>query len=88
MLGLADGSLGVAWPSLRGEFDRGISELGALLAFGSAGYLTASTAYGRVHSRLGTGAAIGTGCSLMTLGLLGVALAPVWLVVALSTVLL
>jgi fucose permease len=88
MLGLADGSLGVAWPSLRGEFDRGVSELGALLAFGSVGYLTASTAYGGVHSRLGTGAAIGTGCFLMTLGLLGVALAPVWLVVALSTVFL
>jgi fucose permease len=85
MLGLADGSLGVAWPSMRGEFGRGVSELGALLAFGSVGYLTASTAYGRVHSRLGTGAAIGTGCFLMTLGLLGVGLAPVWPVVAVST---
>lgn len=88
MLGLADGSLGVAWPSLRGEFDRGISELGALLAFGSVGYLTASVAYGRVHSRLGTGAALGTGCSLMTVALVGIAVAPGWPIVAMSSVLL
>lgn len=88
MLGLADGSLGVAWPSMRSTFGRNVSELGALLAIGSVGYLTASTAYGRIHARLGTGAALGTGCTLMAVGMLGIAIAPVWSVIALSAVLL
>ena len=88
MLGLADGSLGVAWPSMRSTFGRGVSELGALLAIGSVGYLTASTAYGRIHASLGTGAALGSGCTLMAVGMLGIAGAPVWSVIALSAVLL
>ncbi|MEX1091899.1 MAG: MFS transporter [Acidimicrobiia bacterium] len=88
MLGLADGSLGVAWPSIRSAFGRGVSELGALLAIGSVGHLTASTAYGRIHARIGTGAALGTGCTLMAVGLLGIASAPVWSVIAISAVLL
>lgn len=88
MLGLADGSLGVAWPSMRSNFGRGVSELGALLAIGSLGYLTASTAYGWIHARLGTGAALGTGCTLMAVGMFGLAGAPVWLVIAFSAVLL
>lgn len=88
MLGLTEGSLGVAWPSMRSAFERGISELGALLAISSVGYLTASTAYGRIHSWLGTGASLGTGCTLMAAGLLGIASAPVWLVVVVSAVML
>lgn len=88
MLGLADGSLGVAWPSMRSTFGRGVSELGALLAIGSVGYLTASTAYGRIHARLGTGAALGSGCTLMAVGMLGIAGAPVWSVIAISAVML
>lgn len=88
MLGLADGGLGVAWPSMRSGFGRGVSELGALLAISSVGYLTASTAYGRIHARIGTGSALGTGCTLMAVGLLGIAGAPVWPVVVLSAVLL
>lgn len=88
MLGLADGSLGVAWPSMRSTFGRGVSELGAILAIGSVGYLTASSGYGRIHTRLGTGAALATGCTLMAVGLVGIAGAPVWSVIAFSAVLL
>lgn len=86
MLGLTEGSLGVAWPSMRSAFGRGVAELGALLAISSVGYLSASFAYGRVHSRLGTGASLGTGATLMAVGLLGISAAPVWLVVVLSAV--
>lgn len=88
MLGLADGSLGVGWPSMRAAFDRGISDLGVLLGFLSVGYLTASTGYGRVHSYLGTGVSLGVGCSFMALGLAGVALGPEWAVVTASSALL
>lgn len=88
MLGLIDGGLGVAWPSLRGYFDRGVAELGLLLAFGSVGYLIASSGYGRLHGRWGTGTLLGVGSTLMFVGVCGYAVAPIWGVVTLSAVLL
>ncbi len=88
MLGLIDGGLGVAWPSLRLFFDRGVAMLGLLLAFGSVGYLLASSGYGRLHARFGTGNLLVAGTVLMFLGACGYAIAPVWGVVALSAVLL
>lgn len=88
MLGLIDGGLGVAWPSMREFFDRGVAELGLLLAFGSVGYLTASSGYGRLHRRWGTGALLGAGSTLLFLGVTGFALGPVWGVVAASAILL
>lgn len=88
MLGLIDGGLGVAWPSLREAFDRGVAELGLLLAFGSAGYLMASSFYGRLHGRWGTGTLLGTGSTLLFVGVCGYAFAPVWGVVALAAFLL
>lgn len=88
MLGLIDGGLGVAWPSLRQFFDRGVAELGLLLAFGSGGYLFASSGYGRLHIRFGTGNLLVAGTALMFLGACGYAVAPVWGVIAISAVLL
>jgi fucose permease len=88
MLGLIDGGLGVAWPSMREFFDRGVAELGLLLAFGSVGYLTASAGYGRLHRRWGTGALLGAGSTLLFVGVTGFALGPAWGVVAGSAVLL
>jgi fucose permease len=88
MLGLIDGGLGVAWPSMREFFDRGVAELGLLLAFGSAGYLTASAGYGRLHRRWGTGALLGAGSTLLFVGVTGFAFGPAWGVVAGSAVLL
>jgi len=88
MLGLIDGGLGVAWPSLRQFFDRGVSELGLLLAFGSLGYLIASSGYGRLHVRWGTGTLLSSGSTLLFVGVCGYAVAPVWAVVAVSAVLL
>jgi hypothetical protein len=40
-LGLPDGVLGVAWPSIRGAFHLPLSQLGVLLAAAMAGYLLA-----------------------------------------------
>ena len=88
MLGLIDGGLGVAWPSMREFFDRGVAQLGLLLAFGSVGYLTASAGYGRLHRRWGTGALLGVGSTLLFVGVAGIALGPAWGVVAGSSVLL
>lgn len=88
MLGLIDGALGVAWPSIRGTFGRGLSDLGLLLFFGSAGYVIASTGYGWLHEKLGTGVLLSGGSVVLVLGMAGVAAAPVWGVVAASAVLI
>lgn len=82
VLGMAHESLGVAWPSMRGEFDRPISDLGLLLAFSSTGYLVASGGYGWAHRRTGTGVLLTLGSSLICLGLAGVSLARGWPLVA------
>lgn len=88
MLGLVDGALGVAWPSMRDTFDRGLSDLGLLLFFGSTGYLLASIGYGWLHSVLGTGTLLGGGSVLMVVGIAGIAGAPAWGLVAVAAILL
>jgi len=88
LLGWADGSLGVAWPTMRSSFTRPLSDLGLLLAFGSSGYLSASAGYGWAHRRAGTGRLLVIGCALFGIGLTGVAIAPAWAMVAISAILL
>ena len=84
ILGGIDGSLGVAWPSIRTELDRGISDLGLILAAASAGYLIASMGFGSIHSRLGTAGALIAGGALLMAGTAGYALSPTWSLLALS----
>ena len=43
VLGLPDGALGVAWPSMRGGFGRPLGDLGVVLALNTTGYLAGST---------------------------------------------
>ncbi len=54
-LGLPDGVLGVAWPSIRVAVDRPVSALGVLLLAQTAGYLVATAANGALVATLGTG---------------------------------
>lgn len=86
VLGAVDGSLGVAWPSLRSAFGRGLSDLGVVLISISVGYLTASMGYGRLHARLGTGVLLGTGSVFLAAGIVGIAAAPEWPVVVTAAV--
>lgn len=76
VLGLPDGGLGVAWPTIRAEFSRSLSDLGMIIASASVGYLTVSALYGRLHSRFGTGSLLTSGALLLGGGLVGIALAP------------
>src|SRR2546423_10003084 len=55
-LGLPDGVLGVAWPSVRGTFGQPVSHLGVLLAAGTAGYLVSSFLGGQLVRVFGVGA--------------------------------
>ncbi|MGH9852668.1 MAG: MFS transporter, partial [Blastocatellia bacterium] len=47
-LGLPDGLLGVAWPSIRASFDLPLDALGALLVMFTIGYLISSFSSGRL----------------------------------------
>ncbi len=71
-LGLPDGVLGVAWPSLRRSFDRPIDQLGLVLLSMMAGYLVSSFSAGVLLGRLGVGR------MLVTSGLLVAASAVSW----------
>jgi fucose permease len=54
-LGMPDGLLGVAWPSIRNGFSISLDAIGVLLTASVIGYMTPSFASGPVVSRIGVG---------------------------------
>jgi fucose permease len=86
-LGLPDGALGVAWPSVRASFGLPLDALGALLAASVCGYVCASFCAGAVLARTGVGALLALSCAATGATLFGYALAPSWgAIVALGVV--
>jgi fucose permease len=82
-LGLPDGVLGVAWPSLRRSFDRPIDQLGLILLAMAAGYLVSSFSAGAVLARLGVGRLLVASSLLVAASAVSWAATPWWpLVVA------
>jgi fucose permease len=77
-IGLPDGLLGVAAPSILVTFGLGLDALGALLVSYTAGYLAASVASGRVLTRHGVGSVLAWSCLATAASLLGYALAQRW----------
>ena len=77
-LGLPDGVLGVAWPSVRGAFDVRLGALGALSIGLGAGYVLSSFFAGRLVSRFGVGAVLWASAGCAAAGLALHAGAPVW----------
>jgi fucose permease len=87
-LGLPDGLLGVAWPSIRAYFGRDLDALGVLLVAATAGYETSSFASGRILRHMNLGMFLAASCLLTGVALLGYAASPRWLpLVALAVVL-
>ena len=87
-LGLPEGLLGVAWPSIRATFDLPLDALGLLLATFASGYFLSSALSGKVLDRFGIGSVLATSCALTGSSLVGYALAPGWsTMVALGAVL-
>lgn len=82
-LGLPDGLLGVAWPSIRQAFGLPLDALGALFLTSVVGYLVASLASGWVVARIGVGLLLALSALATTISLLTFALAPSWAVVVL-----
>jgi fucose permease len=77
-LGLPDGLLGVAWPSIRESFDLALDALGPLLVATTTGYVLSSFASGRILARLSVGALLVLSCLATATSLAGYALAPSW----------
>jgi fucose permease len=87
-LGLPEGLLGVAWPSIRESFGLGLDALGALLATFATGYFVASALSGRTLRRFGIGSVLSASCAITGVSLLGYSAAPTWpTMVALGAVL-
>lgn len=86
-LGLPDGLLGVAWPSIRHEFGLPLDNLGFLITASVCGYLLSSFSSGWLMNRLGVGYLLAVSCIATGLGLIGYTLAPAWpIIVMLGTV--
>jgi fucose permease len=79
-LGLPDGVLGVAWPSIRRSFRLPPSQLGSLLAAAMVGYLLSSFSSGVLVARLGVGRVLLWSSVLMVINSFAYALAPAWIV--------
>lgn len=77
-LGLPDGLLGVAWPSIRATFALPLDALGLLLLLFTCGYLLSSCSSGRLLTAISVGTLLALSCLATGLSLLGYALAPRW----------
>lgn len=86
-LGLPDGLLGVAWPSIRHNFGIPLDSLGLWMFASMVGYTSSSFLAGRTMAKLGVGGLLAASCALTGASLLGYTLAPsFWVVVALGVV--
>jgi fucose permease len=85
-LGLPDGVLGVAWPSIRRTFDLPLSQLGSLLAAAMVGNLASSFSSGWVVARIGVGRLLLCSSVLMVANSFAYALAPAWWVMVAAAV--
>lgn len=77
-LGLPDGLLGVAWPSIRGSFGIPLDALGMLLAASVTGYMTSSFLNGPLISRFGVGRVLAASCAMTGTALIVYTLVPEW----------
>src|SRR5215467_12561982 len=82
-LGLPDGLLGVAWPSMRATFGLPLEALGPLLAAFTAGYVVSGFAAGPLLARWNVGGLLAASCFATGVSLCGYSSAGFWgLVVA------
>jgi fucose permease len=75
-IGLPDGALGIAWPSLRDGFALPQSGLALILVAQTAGYLLAGTASARLLRRLAVGDLLARSTAVVALAAVAFALAP------------
>ncbi|MBN2242702.1 MAG: MFS transporter [Acidobacteria bacterium] len=84
-LGLPDGLLGVAWPSLRHDFSLDHDSFGALMIAFTAGYLTSSFFGGRLTAHFRLGALLTASTFSAAAALLVYSASPLWWLVVLAS---
>jgi fucose permease len=77
-LGMPDGLLGVAWPSIRTSFSIPLDAVGLLLTASVAGYMTSSFISGPLVARMGVGRILVASCAMIGGGLIGYTLVLDW----------
>jgi fucose permease len=77
-LGMPDGLLGVAWPSIRQSFSIPLDAVGMLLFAATSGYLTSSFSSGYLIGRFGVGRVLAASCALTGFALIGYTIVPAW----------
>jgi fucose permease len=75
-LGLPDGMLGTAWPSVRHSFHVPLEDLGLVLLAGTVGAVAVSAVSGLVIARLGIAGTLMLGGAVAALGALGLLVSP------------
>ncbi|MCU1491058.1 MAG: Permease of the major facilitator superfamily [Acidimicrobiaceae bacterium] len=88
LVGLPDGMLGVAWPSIRANLHLPLDALGVLLLASTAGYLTTSATSGAMLRRFGIIAVLCAATLVQAGGAAGLAAAPALLVLVAGSALL
>src|SRR5690349_5902480 len=88
ILGLPDGVLGTAWPSMRATFGAPVGDLGLILLITTIGSVLVTAFVGPLIRRLGVPALLAVSGALAALGYTGYAVAPgLWLVLSVSVLL-
>ena len=77
-LGMPDGLLGIAWPSIRVDFGIPLDSLGLLLFASVTGYTTSTFLSGALVARIGVGRLLAISCGLTGAALVGYTLVPQW----------
>ena len=77
-LGMPDGLLGVAWPSIRNSFSIPLDAIGMFLFAAVTGYMTSSFLSGILISRIGVGRVLAVSCAMTGVALFGYTFVPEW----------
>jgi fucose permease len=80
-LGLPDGLLGVAWPSMRRSFGLPLDSLGSLLVSTTLGYVSASFLSGAILRRIRLGTLLALSCAATASALIVYSIAPSWMII-------
>ena len=85
VLGLPDGMLGTAWPSMRVSFGASVGDLGLILLIATTGSVLVTAFVGRMIQRLGVPALLAVSGSCAAVAAAGFAFAPgLWLVLGVA----
>jgi fucose permease len=86
-LGMPDGLLGVAWPSIRADFGQALDALTPFMFAATAGYLVSAFFSGKIISKMGVGWVLAASCALTGLGLLCYSIiSAMWMMVLLGVI--